>query len=119
MRIIYFLCLFALCSCWGTRNYKEEYLYNKVGFIPSRRPVITNRESHKINSIAPTINYYSGYNVPENNSGVGGSRFYNDPYSIPASQIPQSYQGNYNNYKVYDADRFYVPPNSYRYIEKP
>jgi len=118
MKIIVFCCLFAVCSCWGTRNYEPQYLYNKVGFRPDRRPVTSNIESNEIHSIAPDRNYYNGYNVNSRSLGrvVGGSRFYKNPYAIPAAQPPQNYPGSYN---VYDADRFYVPPNSYRYIEKP
>ena len=131
MRIILFLCLLFVFSC-GTRNYDEQYLYDKVGFKGDRRPVTSSIGSKTIHSIAPTrqdpINNYhrGGYNQGYNQP-VGGSRFYSNPYAIPPAQIPptqiphpqQGYQGGYNNYKVYDADRFYVPPNSYRYIEKP
>lgn len=123
MKVILFLCLFAVTSCWGTRNYEDQYLYDKVGFKANRRPVTSNRESNKIHSIAPNRNYYDGYNRAPIYPGAvrGGSRFYANPYAIPPAQIPQGqeYQGGYSGYKVYDADRFYVPPNSYRYIEKP
>lgn len=119
MRIILFLCLFLLCGCWGTRGLEEQYLYDKVGFRGNRRPVINNFESNKINSLAPDrINYYNGYNG--SSPMVGGSRFYVNPYAIPAEQIPAGYSGRgYYPYKAYDDDRYYVAPNSYRYIEKP
>lgn len=119
MRIILFLCLFLLCGCWGTRGLEEQYLYDKVGFKGNRRPVTNNYESKKIHSVVPDRrNYYNGYNGAP--PMVGGSRFYVNPYAIPAAQpvTGYSHQGYYP-YRAYDADRYYVAPNSYRYIEKP
>lgn len=135
LKLLALFCLFSLFNCGGSRNYKEEFLYDKVGFTGDRRPVKSVYESNaagrdnKIQSLEPDANYYQGgYNyapapVRQVNT-YGGSRFYSNPYAIPAAQVPQDqipqgyYPGGYNNYRVYDADGFYVPPNSYRYIEK-
>lgn len=130
-------CVLFVSSCWGTRDYDKKYLYDQVGFKGQNRPVRSNYESNrdsqktnKINSIAPQGSYYYDYGTPSqpqapaprraiNTFNGGGSRFYSNPYAIPAAQVPQGYYSNsYPGYRVYDADRFYVPPNSYRYIEK-
>ncbi len=45
-----------------------------------------------------------GYN---NYGNTGGSRFYSNPYAIPASA----------QYPNYDADQYYVPPTYYQNVE--
>jgi hypothetical protein len=148
IKLALLLAIFIVSSCWGTKDYDKKYLYDQVGFKGNDRPIRTNYQSNqdsqkvnKRNTIPPEQNYYYGYgSVPPSMPAVapvqirpqastpqravstfngGGSRFYSNPYAIPAAQVPQGYYPNaYAGYTVYDADRFYVPPNSYRYIEK-
>lgn len=104
--------ILLVISC-GSRNYKEQYLYDKVGFSAGRRPVNVD-QNKKIKKTNPIPNYYYKYN---SEYSYPGSKYYSNPYNIPPAKLPQ--QSGYQPRPVYDADQYYVLPNSYKYIERP
>lgn len=119
------ICLIAISSCS-----KQIYLYDQVGFEEGRRPneSVTGSNSggpvpngyyrtaptapYQQNNYAPypPQQYQQPYQQPAYQppyqppyQPVPASRFYSNPYAIPASPYPSTY----------DADQYYVPPNQY------
>jgi hypothetical protein len=112
----------------------DEYLYDKVGFAPSRNP---NEPDPSLHKVVPNYYYRYGPTVPAEQGYApqpqpqyyappqpqyaqppyraqpyqqqGGSRFYSNPYDVPPSQY-------YN--QPYDADQYYVPPSYYYGVEQ-
>ncbi len=120
--IFLFISLAFLFSCGS-----KEYLYDKVGFELGEYP---NKPDPRINKTAPDYYYRAAPTVPQDYpvqpyyyapppayaypaqqayvpapyQQFPASRYYSDPYAIPASPY---------NYQVYDADQYYTPPSSY------
>lgn len=118
--------LLTLTSCFG----KDPYLYDKPGFDSGTMPGGYNPNSPKKSAPdyyrqpqypnyqpAPYQQqpqqqqyYYQPYAAPQQQyqQPQGGSRFYTNPYAIPAAP---------NGYQYYDTDQYYVAPYQYNNIE--
>ncbi len=127
-RPIYFIIFFALGLLSACSS--EEHLYDKVGFDNGTMPNPTQYPNPRMNKTAPDYYYRSAPTVPQGYASpqpyyapppayayppqpayvpapyqqAPASRYYSNPYDIPAS--PYGYQ-------AYDADQYYVPPSSY------
>jgi hypothetical protein len=112
-----------------TGCYSDPYLYDRAGFEPGTTPSQDPGMSGSQNRVAPdyyyrqpqgynnqggqpypsqNYQYQNQYQQPQYGSPyqvypAPGSRYYSNPYAIPASPY----------YPQYDADQYYVPPAYY------
>lgn len=111
------LLLLGLSSCGGD----DPYLYDRTGFDQDSRPVVSPNPSapktavpdyYRQQQYAPYQQQYAYppayqqpvYAYPQYQGG--GSRYYSNPYAIPAAPAVPYYQR-------YDVDQYYVPPTYY------
>ncbi len=117
---------FFLLSVTGC--YSDPYLYDRAGFEPGTTPSQDQNINGSQNRVAPdyyyrqqqglsqggqpyppqNYQYQNQYQQPQYGSPyqvypTPGSRYYSNPYAIPASPY----------YPQYDADQYYVPPAYY------
>ena len=120
--------LVAACS-------KDPYLYDRTGFDEGARPVVAPNPNSP-NTVSPDYyrqqnpyqyqqpNPYQSYAPPYQQQYQqapsyavpyqqgGGSRYYSNPYSIPAAPAGPGY------YQRSDVDQYYSPPTYYNNVEQ-